>query len=146
MNTISKKTILSLDIGSKRIGLALWNPTTKLITPLPLRKRETLKKDLHYFSDLIQQHHVEAILIGLPLSLGEKMTPSTEMALFWVGQIKDFLKLPVYTLDESFSTKDALVLMKTLNKKNKEKENKKDSIAAAIILQEFIHHVADSLS
>lgn len=132
----SEHRILSLDVGSKRIGLATWEPKTRWITPLPALQRKTLKKDLEAFQTIIRRHQIEGFLVGLPIGLGGKITKSTENALFWVEQLKKAFELPVHTYDESLSTKDALEILK--DRSTKEKKEKKDSVAAALILEEFM--------
>jgi putative Holliday junction resolvase len=131
-----EQKILAVDVGSKRMGLAFWEPKTRWITPLPLRVRKTLKEDLEFFGNVLKEREVEVILVGLPIGLDGRITKSTENALFWVDQFKTQFGLPVHTYDESLSTKDALKLLKDRSKK--EKNQKKDSVAAALILEEFV--------
>ena len=133
---ITQKRILAFDIGSKRIGLAVWNPGARLATTLPMRQRKTLKEDIAYFRNVIETEKVEAILVGLPISLGGKKTESTENALFWVKQLKKHFDLPVRTYDESLSSVEALRIIKL--KKTKDKKLLKDSLSAALFLEEFI--------
>jgi putative Holliday junction resolvase len=132
--------ILAMDIGSKRIGLAIWNPAAKLSRPIDARKRKTLKEDIAYLKQIVIENEIEAFLIGIPLSLGGKITESTKNAHFWVEQMKTF-SLPVFTFDESFSTQDAFAIMQETTARKKHKE-KKDSIAAALFLEEFIRETA----
>ena len=131
-----EQRILSLDVGTKRIGLALWEPKTRWITPLDARSRKTLKEDLKFFEHLLKEKKIEAFLVGLPIGLDGRITKSTENALFWVGKLKETFGLPVHTYDESLSTKDALELLK--DRSRSEQKQKKDSVAAALILEEFM--------
>ncbi len=135
-SSLINQKILCLDIGSKRIGLALWNPAAKLARPFSLRERKTLKEDLHFLENLIKEYEIEAFLIGLPTSLDGKITESTKNALFWVEQVKRRFSLPVYTFDEALSTVEAIQILRKSGSKNKVK--KVDSVAAALILEEFI--------
>ncbi|MDB5039097.1 MAG: Holliday junction resolvase-like protein [Bacteriovoracaceae bacterium] len=118
------------------MGLAVWEPKTRWITPLPARIRKTLKDDLKFFAALVKERAIEAFLVGLPIGLDGRITESTENALFWVNKLKTELALPVHTYDESLSTKDALELLK--DRSSKQKKEKKDSVAAALILEEFM--------
>lgn len=132
----SEQRILALDIGSKRIGLAVWRPEARLASLLPTRHRKTLKKDLSFFEEVLKTERIEAFLIGLPFSLSGKLTSSTENALFWKDQLEKSFALPVYTQDESFSTQEANQIMKTTQ--TKQRDEKRDGIAAAVLLEEFI--------
>src|SRR5665213_5023 len=125
MSSPMEQRILSLDVGSKRMGLALWEPKTQWITPLSVRVRKTLKEDLRFFSSVVEEKKVESFLVGLPIGLDGRITKSTENALFWVEQLKKTFDCPVYTYDESLSTRDALELLK--DQSPKKRREKKDS-------------------
>lgn len=136
----SAQKILCLDIGSKRIGLALWNPGAKLSRPLDILKRKTLKSDLDYLREIVLKEEIESFLVGIPWGLNEQSTQSTKNALFWKETLEKTFSLPVYTHDESFSTQEAVDLLRDRGVKVRSKTaaEKKDSFAAALILEEFI--------
>lgn len=104
--------------------------------PLEARKRKTLKEDLEFFRKITADNEIQGFLVGIPMSLGGKITESTKNAEFWVEQMKSF-SLPVFTYDESLSTQDAYSILQETTARKKHKE-KKDSIAAALFLEEFI--------
>jgi len=132
--------ILALDIGSKRIGIAVWNPEAALAVPLPILSRKTLKDDLRFLKAVVVTQKVEAFLIGIPWSLRGKMTPSTQNALFWLDEVKRNFSIPVYEFDESFSTRSAEEILKLTGQSSmKKRKMKKDSIAAALILEDFLN-------
>lgn len=139
---ISQKRLLGFDIGSKRIGLALWNPAARLATPLEVRHRKTLAEDIRYFKAIIENEKVEALVVGLPTTLQGKDSESTQNARFWIAKLENDMGLPVYSVDESLSTQGADELMRLTTRKSKQKE-KRDSIAAALILEEFINGLVD---
>ncbi len=134
--SVIQMKILSLDTGSKRIGLALWEPSTQWITPLPRLDRSVLKNDIQKLGELVSKHCIEGFLVGLPISLSDKKTPSTDTALFWAKTLKEKFDLPVFTYDESLSTTEAF--KRLAHKKPKDREAQKDSVAASVILEEFM--------
>lgn len=138
--SIKELRILSLDVGSKRMGLALWNPGSKLASPLEILHRKTLKEDLSKIENLIATHQVEAILVGVPTSLAGKETQSTQNAHFWIETLKQKFSIAIYSFDESLSTRDAMDILREHGVKatSKTAREKKDSIAAALFLEEFI--------
>lgn len=136
-----QKRLLAFDIGSKRIGLALWNPAAKLATPLETRHRKTLAQDLAAFKSIIDREQIEALVVGLPTTLLGRESVSTENAKFWIEKLETEFKLPVFTVDESLSSREADDLMRLTTGKTKQKE-KRDSIAAALILEAFINGLA----
>jgi len=128
--------LLGLDIGTKRIGLATWNPEARLSTPIEVRIRKTLKEDLKFFKHVLEVRQIEAFVLGVPYNLEGNQTQSTKNALFWVQCLKENFLLPVFECDEALSTKEALSLLRQSGVKNK--KEKVDSLAAALILDEFI--------
>lgn len=139
---IKNQRLLAFDIGSKKIGLAIWNPASRLVTPLEIRLRKTLAEDIKHFKNLVDQENIHGLVVGIPLSLSGNETPSTENARFWVEKLKESIGLEVYTIDESLSTQGADDIMRITTRKTKMKE-KRDSIAAALILEEFINGLAE---
>lgn len=135
--------ILAFDLGEKRIGLALWQPEAQMASSLPYRLRKTLKEDLNFFESLISQHQAEALLLGLPVSLGGKVTPSTERTFFWRDELQKRFKLPIFLFDEALSSQEAERRLKTLGTKNW--KEKKDSLSAAIFLEGFIREKTSNL-
>jgi putative Holliday junction resolvase len=138
---MAEMRLLGFDIGSKRIGLAVWNPKARLASPLEVRHRKTLAEDLSYFKSIITREKIEALVVGIPTTLGGKESISTENARFWVQKLETEMALPVFTTDESLSSKNADELMRSTTPKTKQKE-KRDSIAAALILEEFLNGLA----
>jgi len=128
--------LLGLDIGSVRIGLATWNPEARLSTPIEVRTRKTLKEDLSFLKQLLEVRQIEGFVVGIPYNLEGKETPSTKNALFWSQCLKENFQLPVFECDEALSTKEALSLLRQSGVKNK--KQKVDGLAAALILDEFI--------
>lgn len=133
---IPKSRILAIDVGSVRLGLALWKPDSGLSECLPYRKRKKLTEDLKFLENLVEKHSIEAFLVGIPLSLSGKRTQSTKNAEFWVNTLKSHFQIPVFSIDESFSTKEALKLLK--DRSGTKKMELKDSLSAALFLEEFI--------
>lgn len=118
------------------MGLATFEPKTEWISPLPVYSRKTLKHDLAHLAHIVREHDIEAFVIGLPLSLAGKETPSTHNALFWVETLKEHFGLPVHLHDEALSTTEAHDRLRHIP--SKRRKEIRDSAAAAIILEEFI--------
>jgi putative Holliday junction resolvase len=133
---LASKVILALDIGSVRIGLAIWRPSSQMADCLPFMKRSTLKSELSRLEKIIKDEKIEAFLVGLPIALSGNFTQSTKNAEFWIETLKNSFQLPVYSYDESLSSKRALELLK--DQSSAKKKEKKDSLSAAIFLEDFI--------
>ncbi len=136
-----KLRVLSLDIGSKRIGTAFWNPEAELARPLHTIHRKKLKLDLEAIAKIIKEEEAQALLIGMPVSLNENITESTRNAQFWMDLLTKEFGLPMFSVDESFSTHDAveLLLERGVKLTSKTMKEKKDSLAASVFLEEFMN-------
>jgi putative Holliday junction resolvase len=125
-----KKEYLSLDVGLKRTGIARGSESARLAEPLfsvaTTEILETLK-------DLIEEYNVSAVVVGLPRNLHGNSTQQTNWVREWVDQIKKKISLPFYWQDEVLSSKIAAAKKLSYNK-----VHDIDSLAAAVILQDFL--------
>ena len=138
--TISNK-ILALDIGKKKIGLAISDPNHKIVTPL-----EVLKKNRDYLKELlliITDYNVGGILIGLPII---KITKNKmcQMVRDIGTNIDKFLlennfDLPIFFWDESYTSFEAKNVTKAFFKNTKEQNKHIDKFAAKVILDDFFN-------
>tara|TARA_B100000530_G_scaffold199131_1_gene126786 strand:+ start:1018 stop:1497 length:480 start_codon:yes stop_codon:yes gene_type:complete len=138
--TISNK-ILALDIGKKKIGLAISDPNHKIVTPL-----EVLKKNRDYLKELlliITDYNVGGILIGLPII---KITKNKmcQMVRDIGTNIDKFLlennfDLPIFFWDESYTSFEAENITKAFFKNTKEQNKHIDKFAAKVILDDFFN-------
>lgn len=124
--------ILGLDVGDKRIGVAL----ASVIARLPQPGKVILNNETVYGSikSLSEKEAVQLIIIGIPRNLeGSETAQSHKIRLFAAGLDKS-IGIPVEFCDESLSTKRADELAKDNNFKNVSR----DSLAACFILEEFL--------
>ena len=120
---------LSIDYGSKRIGIAI--STEGLIEPLTVVKNDS--QFLKYLNQVISEYKIEKVFIGVSEGLFAQKT------LEFVEFIKKNISLPVETVEESVSTIEAQAIFKANKKHQKDYNNKIDAIAAAVILQRVIN-------
>jgi len=133
--------ILALDIGQKRIGLAVTDPERIIASPL-----ETVHvKDIwEYLSQYILENGVDAMVIGNPLQMNG--TPS-EAARFVNPFINRFKKLfpavAVNTYDERFTSVMATAAIREsgVNRKKRQDKGLTDKVSAAIMLQSYMQHL-----
>ena len=136
INIINDKKILSIDLGKKKVGLAISNTKHTITTPIKniLRNKlfhENIKK-------IILEYDVGAILVGLPLNNDKSLNKisqfivdiSKNMDLYL---IENKINLPIYFWDENFSSFEAETLVRDFYK-----GKKIDKFAAKIFLDDFI--------
>lgn len=130
--------IVALDYGNKRVGLAVTDPLQIIATPL-----ETIhsKDVLSYLKAYFLKEEVEALVVGLPQTLAGTPTDVTSAVVGLVRKLKkEFPNLPVYTIDERFTSRMARQAMLAGGVKKMDRRDKAtvDRISATIILQSFL--------
>ncbi len=130
--------ILGLDYGEKRIGVALANGEKHLAIPIAVIERASEKADMDKVLHLIKQYDVERIVVGLPRSLDGSIGPQAKEVLNFTGAVSRHTNIPVDTWDERFSTVAAESLFRDAGMKREKRRERRDAMAAAIILQGYL--------
>jgi putative Holliday junction resolvase len=129
---------LSLDYGSKRIGVALSDPTRTIASPLTtLARREGKRPPWAELRKLVEEHEVSEFVVGLPLTLkGEEGDWAREVRGFG-AELERRFGLPVAWVDERMTSVRAEQAVRGMGLKKSAREEKErvDSAAAALILQ-----------
>ena len=133
--------IMGLDFGSKTVGVAISDPlliTAQGIEIIRRKEENKLRQTLARIEELIEEYHVEEIVLGLPKNMNDTSGPRVAVTL----EIKDKLErrtgLPVHTWDERLTT---VAADKTMMEAGIRRENRReyvDKIAAVLILQGFL--------
>ena len=130
---------LAIDYGSKRVGLAISDPTKKIAKAYKTITNDSLDALLSCIKNEIKINSVEKIILGLPIGMNGKNTSQTELVLKFNDMLKNFLSIPVVLEDErltSLHAKKSLVFQGFKTTSNKENI---DSTAAALLLQNYIN-------
>ncbi|MFC2063132.1 Holliday junction resolvase RuvX [Chloroflexota bacterium] len=135
---MDKTRSLGLDIGDKRIGVAMGDPDGILASPLTIINRVGDEElDIKAITDIIDQHQVKQVIVGLPLSMDGSIGSQAEKVTAFTQRLAQHTEVPVEFRDERLTTVAAQRLMKTASKKTRQKA-RDDAIAAAIILQRYL--------
>lgn len=128
--------ILGLDVGDKRIGVALANGL--LAIPLTVLDRAGEEADMEKLLALAREHGVERIVVGLPLLMNGNIGMQAEKVLAFSRALSEHVDIPVDTWDERLSTVSAERLLLDTGMKREKRKEKRDAMAAAIILQAYL--------
>lgn len=126
---------LGLDIGDKRIGVALSDPGGILASPLTIINRGDERVDIEAIINIIDQNQVGRIIAGLPRSMDGSIGKQAEKVQAFVEELCHHTEVPVEFRDERLSTVSAKRLMRGVRKRGKTRD---DAIAAALILQSYL--------
>ncbi len=128
---------LGIDPGSRRIGLALSDPSNTIAQPLP-GYLPANARSAGAISGLITEYSVGAVVIGLPITAGGQETESATMARRLGEKIASLSRVDVIYFDERFSTMQAGRTAQSLNLSRGKTRQSIDGLAAAAILQSFL--------
>jgi len=125
---------LGLDIGDKRIGVAVSDPQGILASPFTIINRIDDAVDVEAITSIVDQQQVERIIVGLPRSMDGSIGKQAQKVEAFVRQLSSHTEIPVEFRDERLSTVSAKRLMEAANTK----KTRDDAIAAALILQGYL--------
>ena len=128
------RSVLSIDLGRRRIGLAGCDPLGITVTTIPALKRSHYNEDLNKLIIICKKRKVEGLIIGLPLD--DKGNPTTQSVFCekYGYRLAKSLNLPLAWVNENSSSWEAA---EEFNLKN-DRTGKIDSTAAALLLQQWL--------
>jgi putative Holliday junction resolvase len=130
---------LGLDLGSRRIGVAISDSEGRLATPiLTLQRAKTRATDHRAVADLVAEWDATIVVVGLPLSLDGGIGPAAEGVLDELGELARALDVPVETVDERFTTVTADHQLRASGVRGRARSNVIDQAAAAVLLQAWL--------
>ncbi len=130
-------TYLALDVGARRIGVAVGSTDVRLATPLTVISRESLQSDAAQISAVIQEYDAERIVIGLPRELDGTIGVQGQRVMDYAARLGPLLGRPYEFFDERYSTAHALAQRRDMGVSEKRGRATIDAAAAAVILQDF---------
>lgn len=132
-------TYLGLDIGERRTGVAISDPTGFLARPLgKVPGGESAAQLATRLLVLLQEHEVDGVVIGLPRRMGGEHGPEAERIEVLAAQLRELLPVPIALWDERLTTVEANRLMIESGMRRKRRKASVDQIAATIILQGYL--------
>ena len=135
--------VLALDVGERRIGVAVSDPTGTLATPHSVIHRRSKVQDFAAVARLVTELQAERVVVGLPLSLSGDVGPQARRVMRYAQALARALPVPVELYDERYSTVTADELLAEAGRKRR--RTPIDAAAAAVILQEYLadnsHHM-----
>jgi putative Holliday junction resolvase len=130
--------VMGLDVGDRRIGVALSDPEGMLAWQLTTIFSKGEEADLEAILSLARQNEVERIVVGLPLSMDGSIGQQAEKVLAFSRLLAQHAHIPVDHWDERLSTVAANRAMIEAGLKRAKRKARRDSLAAAIMLQAYL--------
>jgi putative Holliday junction resolvase len=127
--------VLGLDVGARRIGLAVSDPLGITAQGLETLQRKNKRTDLELLAKVIRQYDVKEIVVGLPLRMsGAEGTQSDKIQVF-ADDLRKRFRLPVHLWDERLSSVEANRLLREMELSIEKRGKAVDRMAAVLILQ-----------
>jgi putative Holliday junction resolvase len=130
--------VMALDVGSRRIGVAVTDPLGITAQGLETIQRQNKRRDYEALRQVIEKYDVREIVVGLPLRLsGAEGTQSDKMRLF-ADELHAHFGLPVHLWDERWTSTQANRLLRETDLSIKKRGQAVDRMAAILILQSWM--------
>ena len=133
--------LLALDLGDRRIGLAVGDSSLGTAFPAGRLQRTKLRTDLQLVREAARQREAEGFVVGVPYLLSGEVGHQARMAQGFIQALKQALKkdvpLPVYEVDEAFTSFEAEALLREAGLEPSRNKGAIDEAAAVLILLRF---------
>ena len=141
-NKITKKSrLIGLDLGSKRIGIAICDEYQSIATPFKTIQKDNFNKFLVELKSMINENSIEGIIVGNPINMDGSLGSSAQSVKDVCKNIQKNINIPLCLWDERLSTVGAFNLSSQLDINVSKKVKNIDQNAAAFILQGAIDYL-----
>jgi putative Holliday junction resolvase len=130
--------VMALDVGERRIGVALSDPMRILASPYTTVKAQPRPTALTRIAQIARNEEVAELVVGLPLTLSGEIGPQAKVVEQFIVELQAVVTLPIHTFDERLTSVAAERMMIDLGMKPEQRKARIDEVAASIILQDFL--------
>ncbi len=133
---IPKGRVIGLDLGSRRIGVAITDSDQIVATGIEAIGRSGDRSaDHRAVADRVEDYEAVGVVVGLPISMSGAIGPAADAVLQELAQIRSVVAVEVETVDERLTTVTASRAMRAAGRKTRDQKGVIDQVAAAVILQ-----------
>ena len=137
--------ILALDLGARRIGLAVSDELGWTAHGLATLERVGPKKDIARLREIVTEQNVRKLVVGLPRNMDGSLGPQARLVLEFIETLKNKLRLEVIPWDERLTTQAAERVLIEADMSRAKRRKKVDQVAAVLILQGYLDSRRDLL-
>ena len=130
--------VLCLDLGEKRIGVALSDETRTIAQSHLVFERGSRASDFEQIAGIVDEKDVRLVIVGLPTLADGGEGEKAAWARDYASDLEDSIGIPVELWDESYSTVDAQESLRLRGISRRRKKKRIDAVAAAFILQSYL--------
>lgn len=129
---------MGIDLGEKRIGLALSDATRLVAAAHSVMSRKSRAEDFARYAQLVAEQDVTLVVMGLPITLAGHEGDRAAWVRDYTEDLRNHLAVPVVYWDESLTTKQAEAGLRAQGKRGRKIKEHVDAVAAALILQSYL--------
>lgn len=130
--------IMGLDVGDRRIGVAVSDPLGLTAQPILTLVRTNRKQDLKSLRRILRKYSCVEIVVGNPLYMSGDLSPQAAKAQAFAQMLHDETRLPVHLWDERLTTTEAHRHLHAAGRPGSEHRSVVDQVAAVLILESFL--------
>ena len=134
----SKGKVMALDLGEKRIGVAICDVTRTIAKSYAVLSRKSRKEDFERYANIIADQQITLLVMGLPIPLSGLEGQRAAWVRDYTAELAQHIDIPIDFWDESFSTKRAEASLRARGQRGKKIKQRVDAVAAAFILQGYL--------
>ena len=134
----SRGRVLAIDLGARRMGLALSDPLGLTAQGLPTAERRNKREDMNYLKSLARRHEVSLILVGNPLNMDGSAGPPSAQARAFAAELAQRAGVAVELWDERLTSVEAHAMLDAAGVDKVKRRGRVDQLAATILLQSFL--------
>lgn len=127
--------LLGLDLGTKTIGIAVSDGLRMSATPLFTIKRTKFNADANNLIDIIKQHNIVGLVLGLPLNMDGSVGPRAQSTKAFARNLETIINIPIVFWDERLSTSAVTKTLIEADVSRAKRAKVVDKLAASYILQ-----------
>lgn len=130
--------VMALDLGEKRIGIAISDPTRIIASPHSVLNRKSRADDFAHYARLIEEQQIALLVIGLPITLGGEEGQRAAWVRDYCADLGRQIDIPIAFHDESLTTVAATAALHAQGRRGRKAKERVDAVAAALILQSYL--------
>jgi putative Holliday junction resolvase len=132
------RRVLGLDVGSRRIGIAVSDPLGVTAQGLATLERQNKRLDFEKLESLAREYSVAEVVVGFPLRMSGAEGPQAEKMRRFADELHERLHIPVHLWDERLTSAEANRLLRETDMSIQRRGQVVDQMAAVLILQSWM--------
>ena len=138
--------VVGVDLGSRRIGIAISDTGQSVATPVTtLHRGRTMEEDHRAIAGVVDDYGAVGTVVGVPVSLSGEVGPAAKAVLQEVDELRSRLNVEVETVDERLTTAAAAGTLRASGRESRKQREMIDQVAAAELLQTWLERRKASL-